>query len=183
VLAVGWPGSVRAEGPRATVAALLAHEAAGAIARADAIEELTGEAQTDGLTGLPNRSTWEAHLDRIASSREPLTIAILDLDHFKEFNDTHGHPAGDRLLKETAAAWRDKLRIGAVLARIGGEEFGLLLPNCDIQTASEIVGRLWRSVTQQRTCSAGLTVATPANAPRVPSPAPTKRSTKPKPRT
>ena len=158
VLAVGWPGSVRTEGPRATVVALLAHEAAGAIARADAMHDLADEAQTDGLTGLPNRRTWEAHLERIASDREQPAIAILDLDHFKEFNDTYGHPAGDRLLKETAAAWRDQLRIGDVLARIGGEEFGLLLANCDVQTAVEIIDRLRRSVTQQRTCSAGLTV-------------------------
>jgi diguanylate cyclase (GGDEF)-like protein len=161
VLAVGWPGSVRAHGPRATVAALLAHEAAGAITRADAIDELTDEAQTDGLTGLPNRRTWESHLARIANDREQPAIAILDLDHFKEFNDTYGHPAGDRLLKETAAAWRNQLRTGDILARIGGEEFGLLLPNCDLATATEVIDRLRRSVTQQRTCSAGLTVRDP----------------------
>jgi hypothetical protein len=70
----------------------------------------------------------------------------------------HPRPSRRRPLKETAAAWRDQLRAGDVLARIGGEEFGLLLPNCDIQTATEVIDRLRRSVTQQRTCSARLTV-------------------------
>jgi diguanylate cyclase (GGDEF)-like protein len=161
VLVIGWPSELRAEGPRATVAALLAHEVAGVIARADAIDDLTDEAQTDALTGLPNRRTWEAHLTRVGSDGEPLAIAILDLDHFKEFSDTYGHPTGDRLLKETAAAWRDQLRIGDFLARIGGEEFGLVLPNCELETATEVIDRLRRGVTHQRTCSAGVTAQEP----------------------
>jgi diguanylate cyclase (GGDEF)-like protein len=162
VLVIGWPNEIRADGPRATVAALLAHEVAAVIARADAMDDLTDEAQTDGLTGLPNRRTWHDHLTRLASHGEPEAIAILDLDHFKEFNDTYGHPAGDRLLKETTAAWRDQLRTGDFLARIGGEEFGLLLPKCDLATAAEVIDRLRRSVTHQRTCSAGLTAHEPA---------------------
>jgi len=161
VLVIGWPNEVRAEGQRVTVAALLAHEVAAVIARADAMDDLTDEAQTDGLTGLPNRRAWEAHLTGTASQGERLAVAILDLDHFKEFNDTHGHPAGDRLLKETAAAWRAQLRTGDFLARIGGEEFALLLPDCDVERAAEVIDRLRRSVTHQRTCSAGLTVQEP----------------------
>jgi diguanylate cyclase (GGDEF)-like protein len=161
VLVIGWPNELRAGGPRATVAALLAHEVAAVIARADAMDDLTDEAQTDGLTGLPNRRTWDNHLTRITSHGEQVAIAILDLDHFKEFNDTYGHPAGDRLLKETAAAWRDQLRTGDFLARIGGEEFGLLLSNCDLATAAEVIDRLRRNVTHQRTCSAGLTAHEP----------------------
>ena len=133
VLVIGWPNELRAEGPRATVAALLAHEVAAVIARADAMDDLADEAQTDGLTGLPNRRAWDDHLTRIASHGEQLAIAILDLDHFKQFNDTYGHPAGDRLLKQTAAAWRDQLRSCDFLARIGGEEFGLMLPRCDLE--------------------------------------------------
>ena len=161
VLVIGWPNELPAEGPRVTVAALLAHEVAAVIARADAMDDLTDEAQTDGLTGLPNRRTWEAHLTDAASHGEQLAIAILDLDHFKEFNDAHGHPAGDRLLKATAAAWRAQLRTGDFLARIGEEEFGLLLPDCDLETAAEVTDRLRRSVTHQRTCSAGLTAREP----------------------
>jgi diguanylate cyclase (GGDEF)-like protein len=161
VLVIGWPYELRAEGPRATVAALLAHEVAAVIARADAMDDLTGEARTDALTGLPNRRTWDDHVARIADHGEQLAIAILDLDHFKEFNDTYGHPAGDLLLKETAAAWRDQLRAGDFLARIGGEEFGLLLPNCDLRTGEDVIDRLRRCVTHQRTCSAGLTAHQP----------------------
>ena len=131
VLVVGWPDSVRAEGPRATIAALLAHEAAAAIDRADAMEQLADEAQTDALTGLPNRRAWDVHLDRAVVEHQQWAIAMLDFDHFKEYNDTFGHPAGDRLLKETAAGWRDRLRNGDILARLGGEEFGLLLLDCD----------------------------------------------------
>jgi diguanylate cyclase (GGDEF)-like protein len=161
VLVIGWPNAHGAEGPRATVAALLAHEVAAVIARADAMEDLADEAQTDGLTGLPNRRAWDDHVARIARHGEQLAIAILDMDHFKQFNDTNGHPAGDRLLKETTAAWRDQLRAGDLLARIGGEEFGLVLPNCDLGTATEVIERLLRCVTHQRTCSAGLTAHTP----------------------
>ena len=161
VLVIGWRNQLRVEGPRTTVAALLAHEVAGVIARADTIDDLTDEAQTDGLTGLPNRRSWEAHLTHIGTNGEPLAIAILDLDHFKEFNDTFGHLAGDRLLKETAAAWRDQLRTGDFLARIGGEEFGVVLPNCNLKTATEVIDRLRRAVTHRRTCSAGLTAQQP----------------------
>jgi diguanylate cyclase len=125
------------------------------------MDGLTDEAHTDSLTGLPNRGAWEAHLSRAGGQGEELAFAILDLDHFKEFNDSYGHPAGDRLLKETAAAWRNHVRTGDFLARIGGEEFGLVLPHSDVQSAIDVVDRLRRSVTDQRTCSAGLTVQEP----------------------
>jgi diguanylate cyclase (GGDEF)-like protein len=72
-------------------------------------------ASTDALTGLPNRRAWETHLDRALLDGQPFVLAMLDLDHFKSFNDTRGHPAGDRLLKETAAAWREELRSGDFL--------------------------------------------------------------------
>jgi diguanylate cyclase (GGDEF)-like protein len=158
VLVVSWPDNVRAEGSRATVVALLAHEAAAVIARADAMDQLSDEAQTDPLTGLPNRRAWDAHFKRVVGAGQQLVFALLDFDHFKQFNDTQGHPAGDRLLKETAAAWRDELREGDFLSRLGGEEFGLVLTDCDLQTATDVVERLRRHVSMGRTCSAGLAV-------------------------
>ncbi len=161
VLVVGWAESLPAGDPRPTMTALLAHEAAAVIARADAMDALADEAQTDPLTGLPNRRAWDAQLQRALASGADLVIAMLDFDNFKEFNDTHGHPAGDRLLKETAAAWRDQVRGGDLLARLGGEEFGLLLRNCDPGTAVEVTDRLRRCVSGGRTCSAGITVAAP----------------------
>jgi diguanylate cyclase (GGDEF)-like protein len=156
VLVVGWPDNVRAEGPRATVTALVAHEAAAAIDRADAMEHLADEAQSDALTGLPNRRAWDAHLLRAATEHQQWAIAMIDFDHFKQYNDTYGHPAGDRLLKETAAGWRDQLRTGDVLARLGGEEFGLLLLDCDPRSAEDVTERLRRHVSRGRTCSAGI---------------------------
>ncbi|HEY5428200.1 MAG TPA: sensor domain-containing diguanylate cyclase [Solirubrobacteraceae bacterium] len=165
VLVVAWPDRVPSAGAQST-ATLLAHEAAAAIARADAMDSLAGEAQTDPLTGLPNRRAWDAALanalaeDALAEDGS-LAIAMLDLDHFKAFNDAHGHPAGDRLLKETAAAWRGMLRGGDLVARLGGEEFGLLLRDCDGDIAAEVTERVRCCVPRGGTCSAGIVIAAP----------------------
>lgn len=155
VLVVGWPGPIEPRGTQAAVVALLAHEAAAVIERADTLSQLTDMASTDPLTGLPNRRAWEARVNRALSAGQQITIAMLDLDHFKDFNDAHGHPAGDRLLKDTATAWREQLRTGDMLARLGGEEFGLLLPNCDRDCALEVIERLRDLVCEGQTCSAG----------------------------
>ncbi len=161
VLVVGWAGEIQADGTHTTIASLLAHEAAAVIARADVLDNLADEAQTDPLTGLPNRRAWDAQVKRLHSEGSQLVIAMIDFDHFKQFNDTYGHPAGDRLLKETAAAWRDQLRTGDLLARLGGEEFGLLLRDCDPEIATEVTERLRGSVSENWTCSAGIAVGHP----------------------
>jgi diguanylate cyclase (GGDEF)-like protein len=158
VLIVGWSGRVRAEGTRTAAIALLGHEAAVAISRADTLDSLSDETLTDPLTGLPNRRAWERQLRALDLDRRPLAVAILDLDHFKQFNDTYGHPAGDRLLKETAAAWRDQIRDGDMLARVGGEEFGVLLRDCGAEKAIEVIERLREHVADGRTCSAGIAI-------------------------
>jgi diguanylate cyclase (GGDEF)-like protein len=161
VLVVGWPHKIRAGGTRATLITLLAHEVAAAIKRADMLSQLTDMASTDSLTGLPNRRAWETNLSRALLGGEPFVLAMLDFDHFKEFNDTRGHPAGDRLLKETAAAWREELRSGDFLARIGGEEFALLLPKCTPADAIMVVDRLRERVPYAQTCSAGMVIQEP----------------------
>jgi diguanylate cyclase (GGDEF)-like protein len=161
VLVVGWPGAIRAGGSRATMITLLAHEVAAAIKRADLLSQLTDMASTDALTGLPNRRSWETNLGHALLDEEPCVLAMLDLDHFKSFNDTHGHPGGDRLLKETAAAWREELRIGDFLARIGGDEFALLLPKCTIEDALAVVKRLRGRVPYEQTCSTGVIIHEP----------------------
>lgn len=161
VLVVGWPHKIRAGGTRATLITLLAHEVAAAIKRADMLSQLTDMASTDALTGLPNRRAWETNLSRAMLDGEPFVLAMLDFDHFKDFNDTHGHPAGDRLLKETAAAWREELRSGDFLARIGGEEFALLLPKCTSADAIMVVDRLRARVPYAQTCSAGMVIQEP----------------------
>jgi diguanylate cyclase (GGDEF)-like protein len=165
VLVVGWPQAVRVGGSRATAIALLAHEVATVIERADMLSQLTDMASTDALTGLPNRRAWETSLERALSEDQGVALAMLDLDHFKEFNDTHGHPAGDRLLRETAAAWREELRAGDLVARLGGDEFALLLPDCNAANALEVVERLRLRIPNEQTCSAGIATHEPGAAP------------------
>ena len=97
----------------------------------------------DALTGAPNRRTWDYELSRAcASSLEtgtPLSVAMMDMDHFKAYNDTHGHQAGDRLLREAVAAWTEQLGPPGLLARYGGEEFAVLLPGYRIAGAEKVI--------------------------------------------
>jgi diguanylate cyclase (GGDEF)-like protein len=165
VLVVGWPQAIRVDGSRATAIALLAHEVATVIERADMLSQLTDMASTDALTGLPNRRAWETSLHRALGAEEGVALAMLDIDHFKEFNDTYGHPAGDRLLRETAAAWREELRAGDLIARLGGDEFALLLPNCNAANALEVVERLRQRLPSGQTCSAGIATHEPGSPP------------------
>lgn len=124
--------------------------------------QLAALARDDGLTGIPNRRTWDFELSRACASARasdtPLTVALLDLDHFKAFNDAHGHVMGDLVLKETAAAWRDLLEGVGFLARYGGEEFTVLLPNTSVDRAESVLDKLRGAVSQGQTCSIGLTV-------------------------
>jgi len=108
--------------------------------------EIRALALRDSLTGLGNRRAWEEALPRqlaLASrSQEPLCVALMDIDGLKTLNDRDGHLAGDSVLSEAAAAWSREVRASDVLARYGGDEFALLLPDCTIDRAMEIVGRL-----------------------------------------
>jgi diguanylate cyclase (GGDEF)-like protein len=102
--------------------------------RNERIQELRREASEDPLTGLKNRRRFEEDL-RLAMARarrERTTGALLmlDLDYFKQVNDTHGHPAGDRLIREIAAVLRRRTRESDTLARLGGDEFAVVLPRC-----------------------------------------------------
>jgi diguanylate cyclase (GGDEF)-like protein len=122
--------------------------------------EIRRLATLDSLTALWNRRSWdtllETELARAVRDRRPLSIAILDLDHFKAYNDQHGHPAGDQLLVTTAEAWRRALRATDVLARYGGEEFALGLPDCSSDEAVSILERLRACLPSGQTCSAGV---------------------------
>ena len=75
-------------------------------------------------------------------SQKPLCVALIDVDGLKSLNDRDGHLAGDRVLSEAAAAWAGEVRASDLLTRYGGDEFALLLPDCTIDRAMEIVGRL-----------------------------------------
>jgi diguanylate cyclase (GGDEF)-like protein len=107
---------------------------------------LRTQALTDPLTGVANRRAWEAEAARslahAARTGEPMTIAILDLDGFKEVNDREGHGAGDRLLRQVATQWRSRLRASDLLGRHGGDEFVLCLPGTDAPAAVEVLERL-----------------------------------------
>lgn len=95
-------------------------------------------------------------LARSRRSGEPVSLAMIDIDHFKAYNDDHGHARGDRLLADAAQHWRAALRQVDVIARWGGEEFAVLLPGVAVADARVVVDRL-RSVTPGGvTCSAGI---------------------------
>lgn len=115
---------------------------------------------TDEITGLPNRRAWnegiERELARAERNEEPLCLALIDLDRFKAFNDAHGHPAGDALLRELAQKWKELVRASDLLARYGGEEFGLVFPAWPIDQALTVVDRLRARTPGGLTSSAGL---------------------------
>jgi diguanylate cyclase (GGDEF)-like protein len=117
-------------------------------------------ARTDALTSLPNRRAWDEELARELAraerNGEPLCVALLDLDHFKAFNDRHGHQAGDEHLKATALEWRARLRAADLITRYGGEEFAVILPATVADRAVEIVERLRASVPLDETVSSGI---------------------------
>jgi diguanylate cyclase (GGDEF)-like protein len=123
-------------------------------------EQLDRLVRSDALTGVANRRAWEEALPAmVANARaagQPIAVAILDLDHFKRFNDTHGHPAGDALLTDVAACWAARLRPGDLLARMGGEEFAIALPGCDARDARRLAERLRRAMPAGQTCSIGV---------------------------
>jgi diguanylate cyclase (GGDEF)-like protein len=110
---------------------------------AETHRRLAQGALTDPLTGLPNRRAWDEALARRRRQPDAGTcVAILDLDHFKRVNDTHGHAAGDEVLRATGVALRDGLRQGDFVARLGGDEFGLLLSVPDASTAAAVLDRV-----------------------------------------
>jgi diguanylate cyclase (GGDEF)-like protein len=161
VLCVGWVEPVRrGDDVRIDIVLSLASEASTTIDHTDLLQSLSDTASSDELTGLTNRRGWDSLLAaEMATSRRrgtPLAVAIIDLDHFKHFNDVNGHRAGDRLLREAAGAWTAALRGGDQLARWGGEEFTVLLPNCAGDAALEVVDRLRSSTPGDQTCSAGI---------------------------
>lgn len=114
------------------------------------IEEAGKRAQTDALTGLGNRRFFDEHVERVLreADRSGATVALIvaDVDHFKAVNDNYGHDAGDAILQRVAATLGDVVRTSDLLARFGGEEFAILLPNTHLTGACELAERLRRAV-------------------------------------
>lgn len=131
-------------------------------------DQLARLARTDSLTGLANRRTFEFELGRAMNEvreaaaegrRRPLSVGLMDLDRFKQFNDSHGHGRGDELLKEAAAHWTDalsRLAPSAVMARWGGEEFVVLFRDLGPAAAATVLRRLIPITPMEQTFSAGV---------------------------
>ena len=159
-IGIYWATRHRATEQQIGLARALADSTAIALQNVQRIEQL-GHAEhlagTDPLTGLGNRRAWDAALaSALAPSDGAVCVLLADFDHFKHYNDEHGHPAGDRLLVETAAAWGDVVRHGDRLARLGGEEFGAVLVDCELAQAEAIAERLRLAVPRGRTASIGI---------------------------
>jgi diguanylate cyclase (GGDEF)-like protein len=117
-------------------------------------EELERRATTDSLTGLANRGHFyeqaNRHVQQAQRYGDALSLLALDIDHFKSINDTHGHQAGDSVLRGLAEHFRQGIRVFDLIGRVGGEEFAILLPNTDLDGAVGLAERLRESLTALR---------------------------------
>jgi two-component system, cell cycle response regulator len=133
---------VREEGELRAMTAALSHRS----------ETLQHAALTDPLTGMQNRRYFDEalreYLDAFRHVDKPLGLLIIDLDHFKQINDTHGHDIGDKVLREVGDGLRAITRYHDVLARLGGEEFALVVPNMDEDQLVEFADRIRGAVAQ-----------------------------------
>lgn len=161
VLAITWDADVAVvtEVERSVVE-VLAAETGAALVGERLRRRLEQLGEPDPLTGLLNRRGWDREIARLLRSSQvdqtPLTLAVLDLDHFKAYNDAHGHHGGDALLAGFAAEAARVLRGDDALARWGGEEFVLALPGCDAAEALRTLERVRAAVPGAATCSVGL---------------------------
>lgn len=152
------------EEPQGALAHLeeLAHCVALVVDSAETRRRLTHLAETDPLTGVPNRRTFTTRLHeelaRAVRHAHPLTLAIVDVDEFKPVNDQWGHERGDRLLLELASRLQVLLRSEDLLCRIGGDEFALVLPETGETAAAETLDRLRRAVSGASLAGIGVTV-------------------------
>ena len=125
---------------------LILQGCATALSKQINLEKFRDAAIVDPLTGCYNRREFENQIKRhiafASRHRSPLSLFMFDLDHFKNINDTHGHPGGDKVLQEVALLVKDNMRTGDVLARYGGEEFIAILPETEKAKAMELADRL-----------------------------------------
>jgi diguanylate cyclase (GGDEF)-like protein len=128
--------------------------------RADLVKQLAELARVDGLTGVCNRRAWDDELarglERARRTGRRCSVGLIDLDHFKRYNDTHGHQRGDAMLRSTAQAFATRLRDDDLIARYGGEEFAVLLHGCNIDDAMTLFERLQGMLPAGQTFSAGV---------------------------
>ncbi len=124
------------------------------------VAELDRISRQDPLTGLANRRAWDEALGRefaLAARRgEPFAVLLLDLDQLKEINDRLGHPVGDAVLRSVGRLLVENSREGDVIARIGGDEFALLAPDCELVAATELAEKMRRLVAETSSAAAGI---------------------------
>ncbi|HEX4932363.1 MAG TPA: GGDEF domain-containing protein, partial [Gemmatimonadaceae bacterium] len=129
----------------------------------EANARLAALASHDALTGLKNRRAFEERmveeLARIRRTRQPVTLLLLDIDHFKLFNDSFGHPRGDEVLRDVARLLSRTIRDTDVAARYGGEEFAIILPNTDAEGAHEMGERLRRAIEEAPWAERAITIS------------------------
>jgi diguanylate cyclase (GGDEF)-like protein len=121
---------------------LVARKAGERVGMLRAFARSETQARTDALTGLFNRRSLEARLRELADDGHPYVVAFGDLDHFKMLNDVHGHDAGDRALRLFARVLGESVRPNDITARYGGEEFLVVLPDCSVPDAVEVLERI-----------------------------------------
>jgi diguanylate cyclase (GGDEF)-like protein len=137
--------------------------AAIALHNANTLAEFQRLAMTDDLTGLANRRGFREELERLAASAGrhaiPLSILLLDVDDFKKVNDAHGHATGDEILREIALMLRQRIRASDLAARIGGDEFAVLLPHTSEDEAAVVASDLIAHLQEGRATSLPLRVS------------------------
>jgi len=117
------------------------------------------EANTDGLTGVANRRRFDTvlrnEIARAGADGQPFSLIIADVDHFKKFNDTHGHTVGDQVLRSVAGFLGSLVREGDMVARYGGEEFGIIMPGISVDQAAATAELLRASVASRKIIQRG----------------------------
>jgi two-component system, cell cycle response regulator len=141
------------DGDEVRMLEVIAIQAAQAILRAQLYAQMETMATTDGLTGLLNHRTFQTRFDEALGAarryRRSVALLLTDIDHFKSVNDTHGHPAGDAVLKGVARLLREEIRDTDLAARYGGEEFAVIMPETDAAGAWVIAERIRQRIERE----------------------------------